>query len=312
VCGQSAGTCAGGERLQVPGRAGVMLMGGSPGQPGHCERSVGGAAQRASGTSRSRPRATWPAPAPTTPRASGRPTRRARRRPPHSRPAPACPCATSAGQCCAGVQCDLLMLKGTWSCILSCWPHCPWTAGLFCVEQGVQCRSLCGALWACPARPCVFASPADKPRRRPAAQEYAQRLDARKAAAAAAAGAGAADGGAAAGALPAGLKLEDAGVLAEPGRRDGQIAVVRERGAAVAYSWDAGRGQWEKVRAGFRVGIHSRLRRGAASLGRARGCLGQARQRGRREAAAVREQTAVAGSRAPRAAACIKGAGEGQ
>ncbi len=179
---------------------------------------------------------------------------------------------------------------------------------MFCVEQGVQCRSLCGALWACPARPCVFASPADKPRRRPAAQEYAQRLDARKAAA----GAGTADGGAAAGALPAGLKLEDSGVLAEPGRRDGQIAVVRGRGAAVAYSWDAGRGQWEKVRAGFRVRIHSRLRRGAASLGRARGCRGQACQRGRREAAAVREQTAVAGSRAPRAAARIKGAGEGQ
>jgi len=97
----------------------------------------------------------------------------------------------------------------------------------------------------------VAASPAAEPRRRPAAQEYAQRLDARKAAAAAAAGGGAADGGAAAGALPAGLKLEDAGVLAEPGRRDGQIAVVRERGAAVAYSWDAGRGQWEKVRAGL-------------------------------------------------------------
>ncbi|KAK9806981.1 hypothetical protein WJX72_009418 [[Myrmecia] bisecta] len=49
------------------------------------------------------------------------------------------------------------------------------------------------------------------------------------------------------GALPAGLTLEDASVLTQPGTRDGQTKVVREGGAGVAYSWDAARGQWEKV-----------------------------------------------------------------
>lgn len=68
-------------------------------------------------------------------------------------------------------------------------------------------------------------------------QEYEQRLVARQAAMASGGGS---DGGGAS-ALPEGLKLEDAAVLAEPGKRSGQIVVVRENGAAVAYSWDAAR-----------------------------------------------------------------------
>ena len=72
-------------------------------------------------------------------------------------------------------------------------------------------------------------------------QEYEERIAAR-AAAVAGSGTTAADGGAeAADALPQGLKLEDASVLAEPGKRSGQIVVVRENGAGVAYSWDADR-----------------------------------------------------------------------
>ncbi len=71
-------------------------------------------------------------------------------------------------------------------------------------------------------------------------QEYEQRLVARKAAMASGGGGGGGDGGGAS-ALPEGLKLEDAAVLAEPGKRSGQIVVVRENSAAVAYSWDAAR-----------------------------------------------------------------------
>ena len=72
-------------------------------------------------------------------------------------------------------------------------------------------------------------------------QEYEARIAARAAAAAGSTGGGGGGGGEAAGALPQGLKLEDAAVLAEPGKRSGQIVVVRENGAGVAYSWDADR-----------------------------------------------------------------------
>ena len=41
------------------------------------------------------------------------------------------------------------------------------------------------------------------------------------------------------GGLPAGLRMEDASVLGQPGRRDGEVKVVREGGAGIAYSWDA-------------------------------------------------------------------------
>ena len=74
------------------------------------------------------------------------------------------------------------------------------------------------------------------------AQDYDRRLAARMpAAAGSGAGAGAGSGAEGAGALPQGLKIEDASVLAEPGKRSGQIVVVRENGAGVAYSWDAAR-----------------------------------------------------------------------
>lgn len=41
------------------------------------------------------------------------------------------------------------------------------------------------------------------------------------------------------GQLPPGLKLEDMSVLQFPGTKDGQIKVVRESNAGMAYSWDA-------------------------------------------------------------------------
>lgn len=43
----------------------------------------------------------------------------------------------------------------------------------------------------------------------------------------------------ASGELPAGLKLEDPGVLLTPGNKDGQIKVIREEGVGMAYSWDS-------------------------------------------------------------------------
>lgn len=49
------------------------------------------------------------------------------------------------------------------------------------------------------------------------------------------------------GGAPSGLKMEDASVLQRPGGRDGETKVVREAGAGVAYSWDAGTGQWERI-----------------------------------------------------------------
>lgn len=41
--------------------------------------------------------------------------------------------------------------------------------------------------------------------------------------------------------LPAGLKMEEASVLGQPGKKDGEIKVVNEGGAGIAYSWDAAR-----------------------------------------------------------------------
>lgn len=49
-----------------------------------------------------------------------------------------------------------------------------------------------------------------------------------------------ADGAAGAG-LPPGLKMEEASVLVQPGKKDGEIKVVNEGGAGIAYSWDAAR-----------------------------------------------------------------------
>lgn len=49
------------------------------------------------------------------------------------------------------------------------------------------------------------------------------------------------------GGAPAGLKLEDPSVIQRPGNRDGETKVVRENGVGVAYSWDAGVGQWERI-----------------------------------------------------------------
>ena len=42
-------------------------------------------------------------------------------------------------------------------------------------------------------------------------------------------------------ALPPGLKMEEASVLLQPGKKDGEIKVVKESGAGVAYSWDSSR-----------------------------------------------------------------------
>ena len=41
------------------------------------------------------------------------------------------------------------------------------------------------------------------------------------------------------GQLPPGLKLEDVSALQLPGTKDGQIKVIREAGAGMAYSWDS-------------------------------------------------------------------------
>lgn len=43
------------------------------------------------------------------------------------------------------------------------------------------------------------------------------------------------------GQLPAGLKMEEASVLLQPGKKDGDTRIVKEGGAGVAYSWDASR-----------------------------------------------------------------------
>lgn len=43
------------------------------------------------------------------------------------------------------------------------------------------------------------------------------------------------------GALPAGLKMEEASVLLQSGKKDGETKIVKEGGAGVAYSWDASR-----------------------------------------------------------------------
>lgn len=57
---------------------------------------------------------------------------------------------------------------------------------------------------------------------------------------------GQAEGAAGAG-LPAGLKMEEASVLGQPGKKDGEIKVVNEGGAGIAYSWDAARYQHTAV-----------------------------------------------------------------
>ncbi|KAL0030698.1 hypothetical protein WJX77_002586 [Trebouxia sp. C0004] len=49
------------------------------------------------------------------------------------------------------------------------------------------------------------------------------------------------------GQLPAGVKMEEASVLLQPGKKDGDTRIVKEGGAGVAYSWDASRGEWEKI-----------------------------------------------------------------
>jgi phospholipase A-2-activating protein len=43
------------------------------------------------------------------------------------------------------------------------------------------------------------------------------------------------------GQLPAGLKMEEASVLLQPGKKDGDTRIVKEGGAGVAYSWNASR-----------------------------------------------------------------------
>ncbi len=62
------------------------------------------------------------------------------------------------------------------------------------------------------------------------------KAEAAAAAAASTAGGSTGEGG---GALPAGLRLEDPSVLVNPGQRDGEVKVVREDGAGVAYQWSA-------------------------------------------------------------------------
>lgn len=69
------------------------------------------------------------------------------------------------------------------------------------------------------------------------AQAYEASLAHRKAEAEAASGSG--EGGNAAGGLPAGLKLENEATLLQPGRRDGEMKVIREGGSGVVYTWDA-------------------------------------------------------------------------
>lgn len=43
------------------------------------------------------------------------------------------------------------------------------------------------------------------------------------------------------GALPPGLNMEEASVLLQPGKKDGETKIVKEGGAGVAYSWDSSR-----------------------------------------------------------------------
>ncbi len=53
--------------------------------------------------------------------------------------------------------------------------------------------------------------------------------------------------GAGSGGLPDGLKIEDPAVLLAPGGKNGQIVVVKEGDAGVAYSWDAVKGEWDRI-----------------------------------------------------------------
>ena len=71
-------------------------------------------------------------------------------------------------------------------------------------------------------------------------QAYEAALSHRKAeaAAASASGGGGTDATLEAG-LPQGLKLESEAVLLQPGRKDGEMKVVREGGSGVVYTWDA-------------------------------------------------------------------------
>lgn len=74
-------------------------------------------------------------------------------------------------------------------------------------------------------------------------QAYAAALSHRKAEAEAASASGSGGGGgggdASAAGLPAGLKLESEAALLQPGKKDGEMKVVREAGSGVVYSWDA-------------------------------------------------------------------------
>ncbi len=73
-------------------------------------------------------------------------------------------------------------------------------------------------------------------------QAYEAAVSSRKAeAAAAATGSGGGGGGGNAAGLPAGLKLESEAALLQPGRKDGEMKVVREGGSGVVYSWNAAR-----------------------------------------------------------------------
>lgn len=83
-----------------------------------------------------------------------------------------------------------------------------------------------------------------------------------EAAAAAGSGDGAGGDGAAAGSgggLPGGLKIQDPNILQSPGSKDGQTVVVRERGAGIAYSWDAAAAKWERI--GEVVGASNALKK---------------------------------------------------
>ncbi|KAK9809770.1 hypothetical protein WJX73_004494 [Symbiochloris irregularis] len=48
-------------------------------------------------------------------------------------------------------------------------------------------------------------------------------------------------------ALPAGLHLQDSSVLQQPGKRSGEVVVVREAGSAIAYSWDDSAQIWDRI-----------------------------------------------------------------
>ena len=41
--------------------------------------------------------------------------------------------------------------------------------------------------------------------------------------------------------MPPGLKLESEAALLQPGRKDGEMKVIREGGSGVVYSWNAAR-----------------------------------------------------------------------